>query len=81
MIEICLLAFGAVLLLGSIGAFFLYIPFLPIAVMVVIFLGMALTFLIGVWVGSTRIVRRRRHKRVSSQILHVVPTSASLYTE
>jgi hypothetical protein len=40
MIEICLLAFGAVLLLGSIGAFFLYIPFLPIAVVVVILLGM-----------------------------------------
>jgi hypothetical protein len=80
MIEICLLAFGAVLLLGSIGAFFLYIPFLPIAVMVVILLGMALTFLIGVWVGSTR-VRRRRQKRVSPQILHVGPASAGLYTE
>jgi hypothetical protein len=81
MIEICLLSFGAVLLLGSIGAFFLYIPFLPIAVMVVIILGMALTFLIGVWVGSTRTLRRRRQKRVSSQILQVVPTSASLHTE
>jgi len=81
MIEICLLAFGAVLLLGSIGAFFLYIPFLPIAVVVVIFLGMALTFLIGVWVGSTRILRRHRRKRVSPPMLHIGPTSAGLYTE
>ena len=81
MIEICLLSFGAVLLLGSIGAFFLYIPFLPIAVVVVVFLGMAVTFLIGVWVGSTRVWRRRRRKHVSPQMLHVVPTSASLHTE
>lgn len=81
MIEICLLAFGAVLLLGSIGAFFLYIPFLPIAVVVVIFLGMALTFLIGVWVGSTRILRRHRRKRVSPPMLHIGPTSAGVYTE
>ncbi len=70
-IEICLVSFGAVLLLGSIGAFFLYIPLLPIAVAVVVILGMALAFLIGVWVGSTRIRRRRRRKHLSPQILHV----------
>jgi hypothetical protein len=79
-IEMCLVGFGALLLLGSIGAFFLYIPLLPIAVVVVVILGMALTFLIGVWVGSARI-RRRRHKRVSTQILHGGSTSASLHTE
>jgi hypothetical protein len=61
-IEICLLAFGAVLLFGSIGAFFLYIPFLPIAVVVVVALGMVLTFLIGVWVGSTGVLQLRLSK-------------------
>ena len=63
MIEICLVAFGAVLLLGSIGAFFLYIPFLHIAAVVVILLGMVLAFLSGVWLGGTRILRLRRNKK------------------
>jgi hypothetical protein len=54
---ICLFAFGAVLLVGSIGAFLLYIPFLPIAIVVVILLGMALTFLIGARVGGTQVLR------------------------
>jgi len=81
MIEICLLSFGALLLLGSIGAFFLYIPFLHIAVVVVMILGMTLAFLIGVWVGSTRVRRLRREKRVSSQMLHGGPTSACIPAE
>ena len=63
MIEICMVAFGTLLLLGSMGAFFLYIPFLPIAVVVAILLGMALAFLLGVWMGSTRILRLRSAKR------------------
>jgi hypothetical protein len=54
---ICLFAFGAVLLVGSIGAFLLYIPFLPIAIVVVILLGMALMFLIGARVGGTQRLR------------------------
>jgi len=62
-IEICMVAFGALLLLGSMGAFFLYIPFLPIAVVVTILLGMAVAFLSGVWMGSTRILRLRSAKR------------------
>jgi uncharacterized membrane protein YedE/YeeE len=62
-IEICLVAFGSVLLLGSIGAFFLYIPFLSIAAVVVILLGMVLAFLSGVWLGGTRILRLRRNKK------------------
>ena len=54
-----LLLFGAALLVSSIGAFFLYIPFLPIASVVVILLGMGLTFLIGARVGGTRVLRLR----------------------
>ena len=61
-IEICASAFCAVLLLGSIGAFFLYVPFLHVAVVVVMLLWLALTFLMGVWMGSTRIVRVRVRK-------------------
>jgi len=57
MTVICLFVFGAVLLVGSIGAFLLYIPFLPIAIVVVILLGMALTFLIGARVGGTQVLR------------------------
>ena len=54
---IWLLLLGAVLLVGSIAAFLLYIPFLPIAIVVVILLGMALTFLIGARVGGTQVLR------------------------
>lgn len=55
MMEFCSVAFGALILLGSIGAFLLYIPFLSIAVVVSILVGMALTFLLGVWAGGTRL--------------------------
>lgn len=68
MIEICVLIFGAMLLLGSIGAFLLYIPFLNIAVCVVILVGMALTFLIGAWVGSTRRLRLSKHRLRQSRL-------------
>ena len=60
MIEICLAAFGVLLLLGSLGAFLLYILyilFLPIAVVVAILPGMALTFMLlgrrKIFLGST----------------------------
>jgi len=58
--EICLVALVALLLLGSIGAFFLYVPFLSIALVISILMGMTLAFLLGVWAGGTR----RRISRV-----------------
>jgi len=56
-IVIYLLLFGAVLLAASIGAFLLYVPFLPVTIVVVILLGMVLTFLIGARVGGTQVLR------------------------
>jgi hypothetical protein len=83
-IELCLLAFGAALLFGSTAAFFLYVPFLPIAAVGAILLGMALTFLIGVWVGGTPILRRLRAEhglrrsrlRPGPENLHIVTSRA-----
>lgn len=87
MIELCLLAFGAALLFGSIAAFFLYVPFLHIAAVGAMLLGMALTFLIGVWVGGTPILRRlraehglRRSRRPGPENLHVTSRDSSADT-
>ena len=52
--EICLVALVALLFLGSIGAFLLYVPVVSIAVVICILLGMTLAFLLGVWAGGTR---------------------------
>ena len=52
-IRTCFLAFVALLLLGSIGAFFLCFPVLPTALVAVILVGMAALFLLGFWVGNT----------------------------
>jgi hypothetical protein len=54
-ITTCSLAFVALLLLGSTGAFFLCLPILSIALVVVMVLGMALLFLLGFWVGASRV--------------------------
>ena len=58
-----LVSFGAVLLFGSIGAFFLYIPFLHIAGVAVMLLGLALTFSIGAWMGGARVLHLRLNRR------------------
>ncbi len=52
--EKCLVALVAALLLGSIGAFLLYVPILSIAVVISTLLGMTLAFLLGLWAGGTR---------------------------
>ena len=64
MIVICLLALVALLFLGSIAAFFLCFPVLPIALVAVILLGMALLFLLGFWAGATRVLRDTAEKDV-----------------
>ena len=81
-----LLLFGAVMLVGSIGAFFLYIPFLSVASVVIILLALALTFVIGAWVGGRRVVRLRlielrarrfRRRRSSSSEVNAPPALAT----
>jgi hypothetical protein len=52
-----LFVFCAALPAGSIGAFLLYIPLPPIGIVVVILLGMALTFLMGTRVGGSHALR------------------------
>ncbi len=53
----------AVLLAGSIGVFLLYIPILPVVMVVVILVGMALAFLIGARVGGDQVLRLHFIKR------------------
>jgi hypothetical protein len=50
-IRVLLASFGA-LFLGSIGAFFLFVPVLSIATVVLILMGFTLMFALGVQVGT-----------------------------
>ncbi len=76
-IAICLLALVALLLLGSIGAFFLCFPVLPIALVAVILLGMVLLFLLGSWVGATRVLQSRMNHEGIQQRLRPCSDHAS----
>jgi hypothetical protein len=49
-----------VLILGSLGAFFLYVPILPVAAAVTIMLALILMFILGVQTGGRRIRVLRR---------------------
>jgi hypothetical protein len=49
-----------VLILGSLGAFLLYVPILPFAAVVIILLGLILMFVLGVQTGGRRIRVFRR---------------------
>jgi len=50
--ERYLLILLAVLLLVSVGAFFLYVPILPIMAVVVVLLGLIAMFSLGLYVGQ-----------------------------
>ena len=53
-------------MLGSLGAFLLYVPILPFAAVVTILLGLILMFILGVHTGGRRIrVLRRKNASVS----------------
>lgn len=51
-----------ILILGSLGTFFLYVPILPVAAAVTIMLALILMFILGVQTGGRRIrVLRRKN--------------------
>ena len=52
MLERLLFAFLTVLLLGSVGAFFFYVPVFPVFVTVVILGSLVLMFWLGLYVRS-----------------------------
>jgi uncharacterized membrane protein YedE/YeeE len=55
-----------VLILGSLGTFFLYVPILPFAAVVTVLLGLILMFILGVQTGGRRIrvLRRKNNSRL-----------------
>jgi hypothetical protein len=78
-IVICLLALVALLLLASIGAFFLCFPVLPIALVAVLLLGMVLLFLLGFWVGATWILEPRlNHLGMRRRLVRVTAETGTL---
>lgn len=59
MMERFLFCSVGVLLLASVGAFFLYVPILTLIAGLAIMLGLILTFSLGLYLGSRRIVRAK----------------------
>ncbi len=57
-----------VLILGSLGAFFLYVPILPVAAAVTIMLALILMFVLGVQTGGRRIRVLRRKNAAGSRV-------------
>ncbi len=58
-----LLALSGALFLGSIGAFFFFVPLLSIATMVSILVGLTVMFWLGVQVGSQRMLLPEKAER------------------
>ena len=54
-VERYLALFLGVLMLGSLGAFLLYVPILPLAVVVTLLLSLVWMFILGVQTGRWRI--------------------------
>jgi hypothetical protein len=54
-VERYLAIFLGVLILGSLGAFLLYVPVLPLALVVTLLLSLVLMFILGVHAGRRRI--------------------------
>jgi len=54
-VERYLAIFLGVLILGSLGAFLLYVPVLPLVLVVTLLLSLVLMFILGVHTGRRRI--------------------------
>jgi hypothetical protein len=57
-----------ILILGSLGTFFLYVPILPVAAAVTIMLALILMFILGVQTGGRRIRVFRRKNASGSRV-------------
>jgi len=52
LVERYVLSFLGVLLAISIGAFFLYVPIVPLAAVAIVLLGLILMFFLGLYLGA-----------------------------
>jgi len=66
-----LLILLAVLLVASVGVFFLYVPILPTMAAVVVLIGMVAIFSLGVHVGQTRNAESDQSKGPEIPAAHV----------
>lgn len=69
-LTIFLGALLGLLILGSLGTFFLYVPILPFAATVVVMIGLILMFILGVQTGGRRIRIFRRKNVTRSPLIH-----------
>ena len=73
--ERFLLVLLALLLLGSIGAFFLYVPILPTIAVTVILIGLVTMFLLGVRVAQANNLTTLSHHARDMEASAVSPES------
>ena len=67
-----------VLILGSVGAFLLYVPILPFAAVVIILLGLILMFILGVQTGGRGWRSSESESRVAAGKHSTLETDSSL---
>jgi len=61
-----------ILIFGSLGVFFLYVPILPFAAAITILVGLILMFILGVQTGGRRIRILRRKNATPPQVAEEV---------
>jgi hypothetical protein len=71
MMEKCLFCSIGLLLLASVGAFFLYVPILTLVAGLVVMVGLVLMFVLGVLSGRRRMIHRHALQVVKPQVANV----------